>query len=127
MKELVFSILERNGFHVVAEKRFRFKRRDVEIIYERCIDADFFEGLSAFLMSGDSVAIIVEDGTENVIKNLNSVVGHTDPKLAKPGTVRSFGENIRYNLMHSTMDMNSFLKEARHLFSPEELDKIGFG
>jgi len=125
MVEKVCDILRNNRFHIVAKKQFRFEQADVDYIYERCQNSDFFEGLSEFLKSGDSVVLIVENCSEDAIEKLNSVVGHTNPKLAKSGTVRKLGENVRYNLMHSTANESTFWKEISHLFSQEELSKIG--
>ena len=62
---------------------------------------DFYEGLVEFMSSGPSVGVLLEG--ENAIYRLREIVGATDPKKAKPGTIRSlFGTNIRFNAVHAS-------------------------
>ncbi|MBI5306735.1 hypothetical protein HZB04_04110 [Candidatus Wolfebacteria bacterium] len=120
----VKQILLSSGLKILLQKKFRFDRKGVEIVYNRCMGLEFFEGLTDFLTSSDSIALLVEDA-DNAIRKLNSVVGNTNPKLAKPGTIRSLGEDIRYNLAHSTADEQAFWREVRYIFTKNELQKIG--
>lgn len=98
------QILLYSGLKILLQKKFRFDRKGVEIVYNRCMGMEFFEGLADFLTSGDSIALLIEDVDNNAIRKLNSIIGNTDPKLAKQGTIRSLGQDIRYNLAHSTSD-----------------------
>lgn len=62
---------------------------------------DFYEGLVEFMSSSPSVGVLLEG--ENAIYRLREIVGATDPKKAKPGTIRSlFGTNIRFNAVHAS-------------------------
>mgnify|MGYP001566600482 FL=1 len=61
MDGIVRSILEQNGFTIVLEKKIRLSRDDVMFIYERCVDKDFFDGLSAFLTSSDVIVLVVSN------------------------------------------------------------------
>lgn len=126
MKDFIFSFLEKHGFTILLEKRMRLSLADAEFIYERCVNEDFFRDFAAFLTSGDVVAIIVKKPeTLDAVKELNSLVGHTNPSFAKTGTIRKFGENIRRNLIHSSADIPSFWREVSRVFSKEEMNNAG--
>lgn len=126
MKDFVFSFLEKHGFTVLLEKRMRLSLNDVEFIYERCVNEDFFRDFATFLVSGDVIAVIVKNPeTSDAVKELNSLVGHTNPSFAKSGTIRKFGESIRRNLIHSSADVASFWRETSRVFSKEEMNNAG--
>ena len=121
MDGIVRSILEQNGFTIVLEKKIRLSRDDVMFIYERCVDKDFFDGLSAFLTSSDVIVLVVSNpGAIDVVKKLNSLMGHTNPALAKEGTIRKLGESVRRNLVHSSSDAISAWREVSRFFSKKK-------
>mgnify|MGYP001559393715 CR=1 FL=1 len=124
MEDTVRSMLEQNGFTILLEKKTRLSRNDILFIYERCVGKDFFEGLSSFLTSSDVIVLVVSNpNAADVIKKLNSLMGHTDPSLAKEGTIRKLGESIKRNLAHSSADATSAWREVSRLFSKEEIGK----
>ena len=120
LEKKVFEIIERSSLKLILKKRLRFTKQDVEYIYEHYKKNDYFDSLIDVMTSGDSIAYIVE-GDGDVIRRLNSITGHTYPKYAKKGTIRELGIDIRYNLAHSTRNIQNFWKEAKHIFSKEEL------
>lgn len=128
LENKIRSLLKQNGFSILLEKRLRLTKDDVAFIYERCIDKDFFEGLSDFLTSGDVIVLVVSGlKMADVVKKLNSLVGHIDPCLAKDGTIRWLGESIRRNLVHSSADTTSFWREVSRIFSEKEIHNAGLG
>ncbi len=128
MVGFVRSIIEQNKFTIVLEKRMRLSREDAVFVYEHCSQADFFKGLVEFLTSGDVTVIVVcsTDGT-NAVEKLNRLIGHTDPRQARVGTIRSFGESIRRNLAHSSASDIAFNRELRRLFTSNEIQIAGLG
>lgn len=126
MEGIVRSMLKQNGFTIILEKRMRLSRDDVIFIYERCVDKDFFEGLSEFLTSSDVIVLVVSNSnTIDVVKKLNSLIGYTDPAFAKEGTIRKLGESVRRNIAHSSSDATSAWYEVFRLFSKKEIDDKG--
>ncbi|MBI2278652.1 MAG: hypothetical protein HYU81_01150 [Candidatus Brennerbacteria bacterium] len=126
MEGTVRRMLTEHGFLVLLEKRTRLSLDDVSFIYERCVGEDFFKDFAAFLTSGDVVVLVLSNPTsKNVIKDLNSLVGHTNPQLAKDYTIRKLGESVRRNLVHSSADPPSFWREASRMFSEKEMCDAG--
>ena len=121
----IMSILTTNGFKVILTKRFTFTRQIIESVYERAVGREYFGSMCEFLTSGESIAVLVGSDNEDAILKLNSVVGNTDPKLAKAGTVRTHGENVCRNIMHSTADEQTFYDEVKIFFTTEELKEVG--
>ena len=111
------------GLEIVAIKTVRLNSTQIKAFYSQCIGEDYFEEMSSFLQSGYVTAYIVR--AEDAISRLNSLVGKTDPKFARPGTIRALGIDIRHNLAHSSESHKEFLKEARIIFSDKELLSIG--
>ena len=128
MVEVVRSIIERDGFAIILEKKLRLKQEDVVFIYEQCRYSDFFEGLTEFMLSGDVVVLVVRCNNDvDAVKKLNRLVGHTDPKLARVGTIRYLGESVRRNLAHSSADESAFRRELKRLFTLSEICVTGLG
>jgi nucleoside-diphosphate kinase len=111
-----------SGLQIVFSKKRRLERPDVEFLYSRCRNSDFFGNLIRFMISGDVVTYVVEsrDGS-CAIRTLNEVTGHTNPENAQPGSLRHLGVNVCENIAHSTMDEGSFWAEIRYFLTEEEL------
>ena len=71
---------------------------------------DFFEGLVSYATSGPVVLAAIGGGC--TISVAREMVGATDPKLAKPGTIRSdYGIDVRRNLIHASDSEESAKRE----------------
>lgn len=111
----ILSIIERKGLKVISQKKTRFNKQSLRIIYKEIAEEDYFRPFCNFMMSGECLVFIVEG--KNVIKVLNELVGATDPRKAKTRTLRMvFGTNIRKNAIHSSADKEHFERELRVLF-----------
>lgn len=120
MEKEVLEIIESYGFEIIAEKRVRLTKREVDIVWETCLFEDFYEGLLEFSLSGDCVVFIVRG--DDAITSLNNLVGHREPMKAKSHTIRHrFGISNRRNLIHSTEDEGTFWKEVSLFFTQSEL------
>ena len=81
----------------------------------QCIGEVFYRGLFEHLKSGVCRAFVFYG--KDAIHKINSVVGNTDPKDNVLGlTIRSYGENIRKNLAHSSANYSEFLRESQICF-----------
>lgn len=119
----VLSMIEAAGLRVCAMKRLRISQEQIDELYQRHIGKEFYPYLSAFLMSNEVVAYVVEG--QKAIELLNELVGGSDPRKARPGTIRNtFGESITRNVTHSSYEVSDFIRESRIFFSNEELSVI---
>ncbi|MEO0232751.1 MAG: nucleoside-diphosphate kinase [candidate division WOR-3 bacterium] len=111
----IIEILEENGFEIKDIKMKRLKKEEAEKFYMPHKGKDFFNKLIDFITSGEVVGILVEK--ENAIEKLRELVGETDPKKARCGTIRHmFGENITENAVHAADSLESFKREVSIFF-----------
>jgi nucleoside-diphosphate kinase len=92
----VNAVIEKAGLAIVAQKRVRWTRAQAEAFYAEHKARPFFGELVAFMTSGPIVLQVLEG--EGAIAKYRDVMGATDPKEAKDGTIRklfalSKGEN----------------------------------
>jgi nucleoside-diphosphate kinase len=90
------AVIEKAGLRIVAQKRVRWTRAQAEAFYAEHKARPFFGELVNFMTSGPIVCQILEG--EGAILKYRDVMGATDPKEAKDGTIRklfavSKGEN----------------------------------
>ena len=115
----VISRLERKGFRIVALKMLRMTREQAEEFYSVHREKPFFQELVEFITSGPIVAMIVEG--ENAIETVRIMIGPTDGRRAPPGTIRGdFSLDIMKNIVHASDSKESFEREHRIIFKPEE-------
>ena len=120
----VLALVESAGLRIVAMKRVRLTRQQVDAVWPSCKREDFYEDMVEFSTSGDCIVFIVEG--ENAINRLKDIVGHYEPSMAKEGTIRHlFGTSARENIIHSSKNEETYKKE-KALFFREEL-KIAKG
>lgn len=124
LEDTVFSLIKSAGLDIVLIKRLWLSLSEIRVIYDHCIDKPYFDGLANFMMSNEVVYYVISGKDKNVHKVLDRVVGHTDPKKSEVGTIRKMGKNIRYNLIHSTSNDKTFLREVRLLLTEQELNLL---
>ncbi len=115
--EKAFELIQSRGLKIIYSRQIRLNKRDVEFLYSRCRQSDFFENLINFMTSGNVIIYLVKsvDKKDNAIRILNSVTGFTDPSRSKKKTLRSLGENVQYfiNNQHvawTQIEFEPFLK-----------------
>jgi len=79
----------------------------------------FFDSLTDFMSSGPIVVMVLEG--ENVIQKNRELMGATNYKEAKPGTIRAdFATDIEKNVVHGSDAPETAKTEIAYFFS--ELD-----
>jgi nucleoside-diphosphate kinase len=114
------AVLEKAGLRIVAQKRVRWTHAQAAAFYGEHAARPFFGELCQFMTSGPIVLQVLEG--ENAIAKYRDVMGATDPKEAKDGTIRklfavSKGEN-------STHGSDSAAAAAREIAMNFRLDEI---
>jgi len=111
LEKEVFKMIESAGLKIIANKRVRLGKKEVNIVWASCVKEDFYEEMLEFSLSGDSIVFIVEG--EDAIARLNNLVGHYDPAIAKEGTIRKrFATSLMENLIHSSSNEKDFWEET---------------
>ena len=116
----VNTVIEKAGLRIVAQKRVRWTAAQAEAFYAEHNARPFFGELVKFMTSGPIVTQVLEG--EGAIAKYRDVMGATDPKEAKDGTIRklfavSKGEN-------STHGSDSAAAAEREIAMNFDLDEI---
>lgn len=129
MRNLIGKIFERingTGLTVAAAKLIRMTRADAQRFYEVHKDRPFYDELCDYMCSGP-VLVSVLEGT-NAVEDYRTLMGATDPKKAKAGTLRAdFALSIGENTVHGSDSPENAEKEIRFLFSQRELVNTKLG
>ncbi len=121
-KNVVGKILDRlesEGFKLVAIKLIPPSKQLLEQFYAEHSGKEFYERFMEFMLSGPLIATAWEG--ENIVQRSRDVIGATNSKEAKPGTLRNlYGTDNRKNLVHGSDSPSSALRELKIMF--RELD-----
>ena len=111
------NIFLSNGFKIIKEKKIQLEKSDAEKFYKVHETKPFYNDLCAYLSSGPIVVMVLEK--ENAIIANRELMGATNPKEAKEGTIRKkYGISIDKNSVHgsdslenSKIEINFFFKD----------------
>lgn len=117
-KGLVGEIIgrfEHKAMKLVALKMLRVTRNQAKELYRVHESREYFDDLIHYLTSAAVIAMIVEG--HDAINTVRRLVGVTNPKAARPGTIRGdFGNSILDNLIHASDSHTDVDKEIALFF-----------
>lgn len=116
----IYARFEKAGLRIVASKMLHLTRQQAEGFYAVHKDRPFFKDLVSFMSSGP-VMVQVLEGEGAIAKN-RDIMGATNPKDAKPGTIRAdFAKTIDENAVHGSDGPDTAKVEIAYFFSGTEL------
>ncbi|PAF43756.1 nucleoside-diphosphate kinase [Helicobacter sp. 11S03491-1] len=116
----IIDRFESNGLRVAAIKKVQLSSFDAQAFYGVHQQRSFFNDLVKFMTSGPVVVIVLE-GENAVLKN-RELMGSTNPKEAKTGTIRAdFAESIDANAVHGSDCLENAKMEIEFFFSKREI------
>ncbi|EAI7265782.1 nucleoside-diphosphate kinase [Campylobacter coli] len=122
-KGVIGKILDRfesNGLRIAAMKKVQLSKEQAEAFYAVHKERPFFKDLVDFMISGPVVVSVLE-GEGAVLKN-RDLMGATNPKEAKPGTIRAdFAESIDANAVHGSDSLENAKIEIEFFFKSNEI------
>ncbi|HED0493765.1 TPA: nucleoside-diphosphate kinase [Campylobacter jejuni] len=122
-KGVIGKILDRfesNGLRIAAMKKIQLSKEQAENFYAVHKERPFFKDLVEFMISGPVVVSVLE-GEGAVLKN-RDLMGATNPKEAKAGTIRAdFAESIDANAVHGSDSLENAKIEIDFFFKPNEI------
>ncbi len=117
-KNLIGEILQRTedvGFKIVGLKMTELSPAQVKRFYKVHKGKPFYEKLVRFVSSGPVVAVLLT--RKNAVKKMREIVGATDPKRAKKGTIRrDLATDVTRNAVHASDSHKSFGFESKFFF-----------
>lgn len=106
----IIGRIERKGFKITRAKLIKPDKELVEDHYIEHREKPFFNELIEYILGGEVMAMEVEG--ENVIEIMRLMIGHRDPKVALPGTIRGdFAHSITENIIHGSDSPESAKRE----------------
>ncbi|EAI5661991.1 TPA: nucleoside-diphosphate kinase [Campylobacter jejuni] len=122
-KGVIGKILDRfesNGLRIAAMKKVQLSKEQAENFYAVHKERPFFKDLVEFMISGPVIVSVLE-GEGAVLKN-RDLMGATNPKEAKAGTIRAdFAESIDANAVHGSDSLENAKIEIDFFFKPNEI------
>ena len=95
------EIFKNKGFLIVKEKKIQIEKSEAEKFYKVHEMKPFYNDLCTYLSSGPIVVMVLEK--ENAVLGNRDLMGSTNPKDAKNGTIRKkYGISIDKNSVHGS-------------------------
>lgn len=116
----IISMIEKADLQIVALKMTKLSDTDAKSFYAELKEKPFFPSLVSMMTSGPVVVMVVQG--QNAISKIRDLIGETDPKKAKAGTIRKlFGKNITENAIHASDSPESAVNEIPFFFNARQI------
>jgi nucleoside-diphosphate kinase len=111
----VLERFESAGLKIIDMKMLHLSEDMAKKFYAIHSDKIFFKDLVNFMTSGPVIVQVLEG--ENAIMKNREIMGHTNPKLAKSGTIRyDFASSIDENAVHGSDSPETAKSEIKFFF-----------
>ena len=109
------EMFKNKGFQILKEKKILIEKSEAEKFYKVHETKPFYNDLCAYLSSGPIVVMVLEK--ENAVMANRELMGATNPKDAKDGTIRrKYGISIDKNSVHGSDSVENAKKEIDFFF-----------
>ena len=114
------EIFKNNGFSILKEKKIQIEKSEAEKFYKVHETRPFYDDLCAYLSSGPIVVMVLEK--ENAVIDNRELMGATNPKEAKEGSIRKkYGISIDKNSVHGSDSLENAKIEIDFFFKDWKL------
>ena len=110
------------GFEIIALKMVQLTVKEAKDFYEVHRERPFYMELVNYMCQGPIVVAVLRK--ENAIEDFRTLIGATDPKKAKEGTLRKkYGTSLEENAIHgSDSEENAQVESLFHFAKAEIFD-----
>ena len=116
----IYRRFEQAGLQVVAAKMLHLTREQAEGFYAVHRARPFFNDLVAYMTTGPVMVQALEGA--NAIQKNRDIMGATNPKDAKPGTIRAdYAASIEENVVHGSDGPETAAVEIAYFFGEGEI------
>jgi nucleoside-diphosphate kinase len=116
----IYRRFEKAGLRIVGAKMLHLSRKQAEGFYAVHRGRPFYADLVKYMTSGP-VMVQALEGVD-AIKENRDIMGATNPKEAKAGTIRAdFAKSIEENVVHGSDGPSTAADEIEYFFSEEEI------
>ena len=115
LEDEIKKIFIDNGFKIYKSKKLKIEKSEAEKFYKVHETKPFYNDLCSYLSSGPIVVMIIEKA--NAVLDNRELMGATNPKEAKDGTIRKkFGISIDKNSVHGSDSLENAKIEIDFFF-----------
>jgi len=115
LSENIKSIFSKNNLSILASKKLHISKDEAAEFYKIHQSKPFYDQLCSYLSSGP-IEVLILQGENAVLKN-RELMGATDPKNAKEGTIRKlYGVSIDKNSVHGSDSIDNAKIEINFFF-----------
>jgi len=115
LQEEIKNEFKKNNFLIVKEKKIHISKVEAEQFYKVHQSKPFYNDLCNYLSSGPIVVMCLEK--ENAVLDNRNLMGATNPKEAKEGTLRKkYGLSIDKNSVHGSDSVQNAKAEIDFFF-----------
>ena len=101
LDDVIKKIFTDNNFKIVKSKKIQIEKAEAEKFYKVHETKPFYDDLCSYLSSGPIVVMVLEK--EHAVLGNRELMGATNPKDAKDGTIRKkYGISIDKNSVHGS-------------------------
>jgi nucleoside-diphosphate kinase len=119
----ILSLLEDNGFRIVALRMTKLSQSQAEGFYAVHRERPFYGSLVKFMTEGPVIVMALE--REDAVTKLREVMGATNPANAAEGSVRKlYAESIERNAIHGSDAPETAAEELKFFFNNVELNQL---
>ncbi len=116
LSEKIKLIFSKNNLSIIETKKLHISKDEAAEFYKVHQSKPFYDKLCNYLSSGP-IEVLILEGENAVLKN-RELMGATDPKNAKDGTIRKlFGVSIDKNSVHGSDSIDNAKSEIKFFFS----------
>ena len=109
------QIFKENGFKIIKEKKIQIEKTEAENFYKVHETKPFYNDLCTYLSSGPILVMVLEKF--NAVIDNRDLMGTTNPKDAKDGTIRKkYGISIDKNSVHGSDSIENAKVEIDFFF-----------
>ena len=113
----ILAEVEKAGFEILDLRLVRLTPDTARRFYAVHEGKPFLNDLVSFMSSGPAVPMRLR--RENAVPALRELIGATDPKEAKPGTIRAlYAESKQNNAVHASDSQDNARTEIQFFFGP---------
>ena len=115
LENKIKEMFKNTGFKILKEKKVQIEKSEAEKFYKVHETKPFYNDLCAYLASGPIVVMILEK--QNAVLDNRDLMGATNPKEAKEGTIRKkYGISIDKNSVHGSDSLENAQIEIDFFF-----------
>tara|TARA_B100001057_G_scaffold288136_1_gene288166 strand:+ start:617 stop:1027 length:411 start_codon:yes stop_codon:yes gene_type:complete len=115
LSEKIKSIFSKNNLSILDTKKIHISKDEASEFYKVHQSKPFYDQLCNYLSSGP-IEVLILEGDNAVLKN-RELMGATDPKNAKEGTIRKlYGVSIDKNSVHGSDSVDNAKIEINFFF-----------